>query len=412
MYEHECSEKGHNIRGRFRSLPQRDEAQMARPCKVLWLIKGLGVGGAERLLAASVPYLDRSRFDYEIAYFLPQKTAFVEHFTSHGIPVFCIDSRNLLDPRIISRLTRLLKEREVRILDIHLPYPGVIGRIAGRQAGVQTIVYTEHSLSVQRRLTGFRFVSFLANILTYGLNDLIVTVSRDTYNDVRRFNFWRTPVQLVYNGIDLESLTARPRDRVAARRALRIPENHKIVGHVANLAPKKKQDDLLRAASIVLAHYPEVTFVMVGRGPLLDRLQHFARTLGIERNVRFLGFVEDVYQVVDTFDIFALSSLHEGLPTVAIEAMALGKPVVATRVGGTPEVVTDGVDGFLTAPRNPDELAERLVKLLRDDQLRHAMGERAIAKAHERFDIRRRVREMEGIYEGLVSGRETAMVVK
>ena len=380
--------------------------------KVLWLVKGLGVGGAEKLLAASVPYLDRSRFDYEIAYFLPWKTALVDYFASHGIPVFCVNGRNPLDPRVIGRLVHLLKERRVDILDIHLPYPGVVGRIAGRVAGVRPIIYTEHSLAVQRRITGFRFVSFLANVFTYGLSDLILTVSRDTYDDVQRFNFWHRPVRLIYNGIDLERFAPRRASRMAVQKALRIPENNKIVGHVANLVPKKKQEDLLLAARIVITQYPEVTFVLVGRGPLLDELRRLAHQLGIERNVVFTGFVEDLVEVMDAFDIFALSSLYEGLPTVVIEAMALGKPVVATKVGGTPEIITDGADGFLARPGDPEDLAQKLLKLLRDEQLKGDMGRSALEKVHERFDIRRRVREVEEIYEGLPIARRSAMVAE
>ncbi len=376
---------------------------MAGRTRVLLLIKGLGAGGAEQLLVNALPHLDRSRFEYHVAYILPWKDDNVPYFEAHDVPVHCLGGGNPLDLRVLLRLRCLLRDLEIDVLDAHLAYSGVVGRIAARSVGTRATIYTEHNLAVQRRLGSLQFVSFLANIGTLGWNDLVVTVSREGLRDVSRYGRGRVPVRLIYNGIPLDRFD---RETVAPKRKeLSIPEHHRVVGHIATFTSKKKQDDLLRAAKLVLDQEPNVTFVLVGKGDLRPQLERLADELGIRDHVVFLGFVTDPQNVLSCFDIFALSSLYEGLPTVVIEAMALGVPVVATRVGGTAEIVNDGYDGLLVPPGDPPALARGMLRLLRDDALRAEMSRRAEAATRSKFDIRRRVQEVEQAYDEVLSGK-------
>lgn len=374
--------------------------------KVMWLVKGLGVGGVERLLATSVPYLNREDFSYEIAYLDPRNDSHSEYFRANGIPAFCLDLKNHLDLRVILRLRALLRERKPDLLEIHLPYPGIVGRIAGRLAGVSPILYVEHSLAVQIELRRLRILGFLGNVLTYRLNDLIVTVSEDTRREVEQYCFTKRPIQVVYNGIDLAKIDGTRANVVDVRQALGIPEGHKVVGHVANLLPKKRQEDLLKAAKRVLETFPLVTFVIVGRGPLDRKLRETAHNLGIQNNVIFAGFVDSLYEVMQTFDIFVMSSQYEGFGISLAEAMALGKPAVVTQVGGMPEVIEDKVSGLLAKPRAPADLACKILALLMNDDVRRTMGESAKRRVRQRFDIRRRVAAMEDIYRNLLGANE------
>ncbi len=374
---------------------------MTAKTRVLWLIKGLGAGGAEQLLVNSLPHLDRSRYDYHVAYILPWKDDNVPYFKDQGIPVHCLEGGNPLDLRVVPRLRRLLERLRIDVLDSHLPYSGVVGRLAARQAGTPAVLYTEHSLAVQRQLSGLHFVSFVANTLSYGMNDLVLAVSRDTFRDVSRFTFGRVPVRLVYNGIPLDAF-----DRTGitpGRAALGVPTHHKVVGHVATFTPKKRQRDLLHAAKLVIEEDPDVSFVLVGKGALRGDLESLASELGISDHVIFPGFVPDLTAALACFDVFALSSLYEGLPTVAIEAMALGVPVVATWVGGTPEIVNQDHDGILVPPYDPPALARGILRLLADDRLRSEMRARAQQSVRSKFDIRRRVGEVESIYDEVLS---------
>jgi glycosyltransferase involved in cell wall biosynthesis len=372
--------------------------------RILLLIKGLGVGGAEQMLVNCIEHLDRTAFDYEVAYFLPWKDDLVAAFNRADIPVWCLGVRRQFDPGVVSRLVRLVRDRDVDLLDVHLPYPGVVSRLARRRSGA-ALLYTEHSLSVQRRLSNFRFLAFAVNVATYRMNDRLVAVSNDTARDVRRFSLNRVPVSVVYNGIPLSAFEVEPERAAAARVALNFGPDDAVVGHVAKMVSKKRQRDLLDAARLVLEARPDVRFVLAGIGPLRDRLQHQASSLGIAHAVRFPGFVDDAIGMMASFDVFALSSLHEGLPTVAIESLAAGVPVVATNVGGTSEVVDDGVSGILVPPRSPETLAKAILGLLEDEGLRRKMGQDGAVTVRRRFSIQRRVGQIESLYRELLETR-------
>ncbi len=371
--------------------------------RVLWLIKGLGLGGAEQLLVNALPYLDRSRFEYHVAYILPWKDDNAPHFKANDIPVHCLGGGNPFDVRVVVRLRRLLQELKIDVLDAHLAYSGVVGRVAARRARTPAVIYTEHNLAVQRRLSSFQLVTFVANVATFGWNDMIITVSRDGFRDVSRYCRNRAPVRLIYNGIPLDTFDrSRPggdRDLVA------IPSDHKVVGHMGTFTTKKNQCDLIRAARLVVDERPDVTFVLAGRGELQPNLEQLASRLGIRDHVMFPGFVANPQDLLPSFDVFALSSLYEGLPTVAIEAMASGVPVVATWVGGTGEIINHDHDGFLVPPSDPQALARGLIRLLNDDELRATMGMRAQNSARAKFDIRRRVREVEQTYDEVLASK-------
>lgn len=375
---------------------------MSERPRVLLLIKGLGAGGAEQLLVNAIPHLDRDAFDYEVAYFLPWKDHHVGAFEAAGIPVTCLGRRIQLDVRVVGRLADLVRDRRYDVLDVHLPYAGVVSRLAARRVRPPVLLYTEHSLSVQRRLWRGRFAAFAANVATYGANDHIVAVSRDTARDVERYLRRRCPLSVVYNGIPLEDFVIDAERRARARAALGIEAGAPVVGHVAKLIGKKRQADLLAAARIVLDERPDVRFVIAGAGPLRTRLEATAASLGIADRVVFAGFVDDIVGTMASFDVFALSSAHEGLPTVAIESLALAVPVVATAVGGTPEVVDEGVSGHLVPVGQPELLAAGILELLGDEARRRRFGEQGAQIVHERFAIERRTAEIEALYRQLL----------
>ncbi|MBW3611441.1 MAG: glycosyltransferase [Actinobacteria bacterium] len=379
---------------------------MADRTRVLWLIKGLGAGGAEQLLVNALPHIDRRRFEYHVAYILPWKNDNVRHFEAHDVPVHCLGGGSPWDIGVVLRLRRLLRALEIDVLDAHLAYSGVIGRVAARTAHTPAVIYTEHNLAVQRRLSSFQFLSFMANVATFGWSDMVVTVSRDGFRDVSRFCRGRAPVRLIYNGIPLDTFDRR---RVEPDRSVfSVPDHHKVVGHMATFTTKKNQADLLRAAKLVLDENPDVTFVLVGKGHLQPYLEQLAHELGIGDRVMFPGFVTNPHEVLASFDIFALSSLYEGLPTVVIEAMASGVPVVATSVGGTAEIINHDHDGVLVPPGDPQALARGMLRLLGDDALRAEMGKRAEISARSKFDIRRRVQEVERAYDEVLGTKAAA----
>jgi glycosyltransferase involved in cell wall biosynthesis len=371
--------------------------------KVLWLIKGLGRGGAERLLEASIPYFNREVFEYEVAYCLPQKNDIVPALEQANIPVFCVNHKSPLDIPGLYRLWRLVRGRRPDILHLHLPYTGIIGRLVGRLAGVKNTVYTEHNV-----FEVYHPVTRLLNLITYPLNKITIAVSEEVQRSIMKHWISRRSHPItIRNGVDADYLAAgTPPDKMKA--SLGIPSSHKVVGNVAHIRHEKGQEYLLQAARRVIEQQPEVTFVIVGREKIageIDRLKKMASELGIEKNIIFTGFREDIYDLMGIFDIFILSSLFEGLPIALLEAMSLGKPVVATAVGGIPEVIKDGVNGFLVPAKDPQLLAEKIVQLLKEDDLRTSFSQNAIRTIREHFSLKEMVRQVEEIYSSILMSR-------
>jgi glycosyltransferase involved in cell wall biosynthesis len=175
-----------------------------------------------------------------------------------------------------------------------------------------------------------------------------------------------------------------------------------VVGSIANFKAAKDHATMLEAAARVRAALPSVRFLLVGQGPLEPQVRRLATELGLDGTVIFAGFRTDAQRLVAGLDVFALSSTYEGLPIALIEAMSLGRPAVVTRVGGVPEVVTDGAQALLVPPRDPAALADGLLRLLGDPELRARMGTAARARSLD-FDIRKAVRRMEQVYAELLA---------
>ena len=374
-----------------------------RKKKVMILIKGLGAGGAEKLLSTAIPYLNRDCYDYEVAYFLPHKNDLVHEFKEAGIPVFCINGQNPLDPRSFFRMVNLLKERQVDLVHIHLPYAGIFGRLAARLANVEAIVYTEHNI-----IDGYNPVTRMLDQLTYRFDSATITVSDSVRDSVMRSRFFRpNNAVTVLNGVDTRVINLNFKSETPAVRAsLGIPPEDFVVGNIAHLRPLKGHQYLLQAAKIVIENCPNTTFVLVGREKTVEAreaLEAQATQLGIREKIIFTGFRDDALNILAACDLFVLASLYEGLPVALLEAMALGKPPVVTAVGGIPEVITDGVDGFMVKPKDYEALANRIIALQRDEELRSQISGRAARTVEERFSMRSMIGRIENIYNQVLS---------
>jgi glycosyltransferase involved in cell wall biosynthesis len=364
--------------------------------RVLLLIKGLGRGGAEQLLVSAAKHLDMERFNYEVAYLLPHKDDLVGELESAGIRGHCLGGT---DPGWIVRLRRLARGRGFDLVHSHLPHAGIGARVGLK--GRTRLVYTEHNV-----WEVYRPATRLANMATLWAEDHVFAVSHHVKDSMRprgslaRF-VPRPPVEVLYHGIDLDAVEGwRRSDGVRAE--LGIPASAFVVGTVANFRAEKGHEDLIRAADLARRSIPDVRFVLVGRGSTESAIRGLVRRSGLEDTVTFAGYRTDAPRVCAAFDVFALSSLYEGLSIALIEAMALGKPAVVTRAGGLQEVVRDGLDGFVVPPRNPEALASRLVTLAQDPALRLRFASEARDRAMT-FDIRNAVRRTEMVYEELLS---------
>lgn len=358
---------------------------------ILWLIKGLGLGGAEKLLTSALPYLDRSRFVYRAGYFLPWKDALVSDMAAAGLPVDCFHVTTMADLTVVPRLARFCRAQRIDLIHAHLPHPGVVARLAGRLCGVP-VVYTEHNVW-ERLHPAMR----LLNRLTIGMNARTIAVSADVAASMRGVAAPR--LQTIDNGIDCARLAESADEAATIRQELAIPADHLVIGKVANFGVKKNHENLLRAFALFLKVQPAATLVLVGQPfDRLPLLQQLAGQLGIAGAIRFAGARDDVPRFLRAFDLFVMASDYEGLPIALLEAMALNVPVVATAVGGIPGVIRDGVDGCLVPAKNPQQLAAKMLQMAADRPQAAVMAERAGRRVREGYDISRMVQQVESLY--------------
>ena len=206
----------------------------------------------------------------------------------------------------------------------------------------------------------------------------------------------------VHEGIDVEHVAAAP--AVNVHEAFWLPHGSPVVGNVAALVPHKGQRYLIDAAHLVVQQVPDARFVILGEGELREHLEKQVREHHLEKHVLLPGFRTDVLGCIKSFDLFVMSSVTEGLGTSLLDAMACGRPIVATRAGGIPEIVEDGVNGLLVPVRDHHALAEAIVRALKDPASRRRMGDAGLARANERFTVERMVAETVEVY-ARVAGR-------
>jgi glycosyltransferase involved in cell wall biosynthesis len=210
----------------------------------------------------------------------------------------------------------------------------------------------------------------------------------------------------VHEGIDVDHVAAMP--PVNVHETFFLPHDAPVVGNVAALVPHKGQRYLIEAAHRVVQEIPDARFVILGEGELRDHLERLVHDHHLDKHVLLPGFRTDVLGCMKGFDLFVMSSVTEGLGTSLLDAMACARPIVATRAGGIPEIIEDGVTGVLVAPRDAASLAHAIVRMLRDESLRHRMGAAGAARVRERFTVERMAAETARVYDRVVSTRRGA----
>jgi len=320
-----------------------------------------------------------------------------------GVKIILFDMRHWLAFHIIWRLARLMKREHVTLVHTHRARPDIYGRIAARLAGVPCNVSTQHYVGEWAEKGPV--VHILYRLLfqwTMVWCDKVVANSNAERNRLSgEISMLPGKVEVIYNGVDLERFSLQKRDRRVMRQLKRfsIPPEHFIVGTVAFLVARKGIHHLLEAGPSILARVPNTTFLIVGGGPLEKSLKGLALDKGIGDRVVFTGHSDCVAELIPLMDIFCLTSLWEPFGLVLVEAMACGKPVVAFGSGGIPEVVENGIHGRLVCVGDTSALADAIVTLLADAELRAAMGREGRRRAKRLFSSRSAAHEYSELYE-------------
>lgn len=364
---------------------------------VLQLIETGGPGGAERMLLN----LGRSLGNgYAPTVGLIKAGWLATQTEAAGLPLVMVRGRAAGDIGVMTALLRIVLTRRIRLVHAHEFYMAALGAAVSRLTGVPLVV-TVHGKGYyperRRRRWLYRLVAAQAAVM--------VTVSRDLKEFLCRVT--GTPsgrVEVIYNGIDPEPWARVSRDGELLK-SVGVPPDARVLGAVGNLYPVKGHLHLIQAARAVVAVEPSAHLVILGRGTLKGALEAEAERLGIRSHVHLLGLRDDVPNWLGAMDVFVLPSLSEGLPLSVLEAMAAGRPIVATKVGGVPEVVEDGVTGFLVPPAAPDALAERMLAVLGDPVRATTMGAAGRARVQATFSLPEMANRYRALYQRVVARR-------
>ena len=324
-----------------------------------------------------------------------------------------IRSAASLGPRdvlALFKLYRLMRRERPQIVHTHESKAGFLGRLAARIAGVPIVLHTYHG-HVLRGYYGplkswaLRRMEQLLALLT----DRLIAVSEQVKRDLVQYRVARSEkISVVPLGFDLEPFLSSEAHRGSFRREMNLNGSTRLVGIVGRLFPIKNHRLFLDAAALVTVEEPASRFVVVGDGVLRQELDQYARDLSIRDMVIFTGWRRDLPRIYADLDVLVVSSDNEGTPVSAIESMASGCPVVATRVGGIPDVISDGDTGYLVPAGDADALASRILSLLRDDQEVSRLRASARAYARDRYNLRRLISDIQAIYENLISKKGLA----
>jgi len=309
------------------------------------------------------------------------------------------------DLKALYKLYILIKNGGYDIVHTHSSKAGLLGRIAAKMAGVKIIVHTPHShifYGYYGKLLSQVFV-WIEKIAAHFTDRIIALTPLEKLEHLQYGVGSADQFTVVYSGVPLDPYLNVGINKNHKREEFGLNEKDKICIFVARLAPVKGHQYLISAIPEVLEDEPKARFVFVGDGELRNELERQALDLGVKDSVIFTGLRDDVPELLAMSDIFVLSSINEGMGRVLVEAMAVGLPVVATRVGGVPAVVVDGETGIIVPSRDPGALADAIIKLLKDEDLRQRMGDAGRKRVDPDFSVETMVRRIEGIYEELIA---------
>lgn len=357
--------------------------------------------GAEVQLLSLMRYLVRlPGFEWSVILFNEGRLA--EELRKLPVSLTVIPEQTFSTIGIAYRLAKTLGKIRPDVVHTHKYKDSFIGALVAKAMGIPHVVRIVHGLPEPfKGLRNAKMAGYTAvdRFITGWLVDRVVAVSSDIER-VLIGRYGSNRVQCIHNGIDLEAIrVTTPRE--ALRRTWQIAEDAVIIGTAGRLVPVKGHAILLEAVRILRASKPNVTLLLVGDGPLRSDLETNAKRLGLENAVIFTGHQDQAYDCLNLMDIFVLPSLHEGIPMVLLEALALERPVVATRVGGIPEVITHDLSGKLVHAGDADELAKSLAELIERPNTAKSLGIEGRRQVEREFSAHRMAERTAGVYRSL-----------
>jgi glycosyltransferase involved in cell wall biosynthesis len=375
--------------------------------RVLWLIDSLTVGGAEALVVEFASTRQPGDAEFHVCCLSSiAGNAREADVRAAGVPFTNLGARSLRDLRAFRRLLALLRAERPQLVHAHLRYASIWGAVAARLAGIP-LVATLHMVpdgapwwsadGARERLTCLLLDRWSAGVIAVSA---AVSAAYARSGRIRAGKLW-----VVHNGVDCNRIAAASSSGPEVRREIGVGATARVVATASVLRPGKGVEVLLAAAPRVRVAAPDAVFLIAGDGPERRALEDRAAALGASGMVRFLGQRRDVPRILAASDLFVLASHFDAFPTVLLEAMAAGLPVVATDVGGIPEIVEVPSTGCLVPPADPGALAASITALLQAPERRREMGARARARGREHFSTEAWCRRLARVYAEAVGKR-------
>lgn len=378
------------ISGPNRAVGRPLEVERSRKCNLLIVASSLWIGGAETVIRHLAEAIDRNRFNVTVCY-LKERGHIGDEIARLGIDIIGIADSPKVDYFTFIKLLKVIQSRKIDVVHTHTPHGLVDASLCSlllpRLKVINTFHFGNYPHAVPRNMWMERIFSrFVTRLIAVG------DVQKKQLQAVYGFpDRW---ISTIRNGVAIRSGSGD-----AAFRRKFDAENRILIGTIATLIEQKGLSDLLDVAKVIRDSGRKAVFVIVGEGHLRKELEAKRQKLGLDDTVVFSGWVTNAAEVaLPTFDIFFQSSLWEAMSMVILEAMAAGRPIVATQVGENSQVIEDGVDGLLVQPRNIEEMATALCRLIDDQALRVRLGEAARSKVKQFFTVEHMTKAYEELY--------------
>ncbi len=389
--------------------------------KTVHIITRLDKGGSAETTLQTISLLDHEKYELFLVHGLSLESNMsdmekelveldLSRVKNKGVkvfPIFSLVRRLSFKNDILAFISiyRLIKRIRPHIVHTHTSKAGLLGRLAAYLAKVPIIIHTPH---------GHIFHSYYSPFMTkvFVIAERILSLNTDiiaTLTDMERDEHLEQGIAsiekyvIIHSGVMLQQIMDMNIDVETGKSKFGIPQNCNVIGVVGRLVPVKGHKYLVSAAKKIIKKSYNTVIVFVGDGYLGPELERQSESLGIRKNIIFTGWRKDVIEVLSLFDILVLPSLNEGMGKVLIEGMALGKPIVASSVGGIIDLVKSGDNGILVPPRDSDALEEAILKLIRNKNLARRLGENGKARTYPEYDTYTMVRQIEELYESLLS---------
>jgi len=373
---------------------------MTEPIVIAHLIATNFYGGPEKQILTHAAHLNPAEYQFVLISFVEngQQNEILQKASKQGVKSFELPSKHALDFRTVLKLRKILQQQNVHLLCSHGYKANIIGRLSSWWCRIPQIAVSRGWTAENRKIRAYESL----DKIFLKLDDHIVAVSHGQKKKILDLGLSSESISVIHNAIEIET---EKQFVSQIRSELSVPDGAILVASAGRLSPEKNYAAMIEVAQKLCPGREDLYFVIFGEGFLRSDLEASIKDLGLEKRFLLPGFRKDLPSIFPEIDVFMLPSFTEGLPNVVLEAYAAKKPVIATMVGGTPEVVLDGVSGFLVDPLATEKMAHHLMSLVRDQDLRRRMGQAGYDFVRASFDFQDQTTSYQNLYKELRGGQ-------